>query len=75
MKTIYKNVFTLIVYSEGYPLTKNWDVDDITYELDSGAMIGYTELLSTEKVPPERIKEDLMAIGNDGTFFQDTEEE
>jgi hypothetical protein len=50
-------------------------VDDITYELDSGAMIGYTELLSTEKVPPERIKEDLMAIGNDGTFFQDTEEE
>jgi hypothetical protein len=73
MRTVYKHVFTLIVYSEGDPLNNEWDMDDIMYEMDTGCLIGYTKLESVEAVPPERVKEDLLAIGNDGTFFDDEE--
>lgn len=38
-------------------------------------MIGQVEDTSDEPVPADRVEQELLAIGNDGTFFGDSDDE
>lgn len=44
-------------------------VEAILEEMHRGEMIGDASLDSIDDVPANKIKEELLAIGNDGTFF------
>lgn len=51
-------------------------LDELLYEINEGEMIGGTrELQTIEHVPAEEVKSELLAIGNDGTFFEDNMDE
>jgi hypothetical protein len=69
-----KAVITVTVLAEESPkaleaLVQSMDLATILEEMDTGAMIGTYETTSVAEVPPEKIHEELLAVGNDGTFF------
>ncbi|TAN06802.1 MAG: hypothetical protein EPN36_03475 [Rhodanobacteraceae bacterium] len=41
--------------------------------IDDGAGIGQSEVISSEDVPGGQVKQELLALGNDGSFFGDGE--
>lgn len=41
----------------------------IAREMDEGAFIGAVPSHLSEHVPPDRLEEELLEIGNDGSFF------
>jgi len=43
----------------------------INYAITEGSCVGNVEQVSSEIVPPERVKADLVRIGNDGSFFEE----
>jgi hypothetical protein len=43
---------------------------DIAYEMDEGDMVGAYQVVKVEQVTPDRVKAELEAVGNDGTFFE-----
>jgi len=67
MAKIYKHIYTVVVLSES-----DDTVDDLSVladSIDSGEDIGQFEHTSTEEVPAEQVEQELLAICNDGTFF------
>lgn len=48
-------------------------VHDILSEMDDGSFIGATRWEATREIPPAEVRTELLAIGNDGTFFEDEE--
>lgn len=67
MAKIYKHVYTVVVLSESDDTVG--DLDVLANSIDTGEDIGQFEHTSTEEVPAEQVKQELLAIGNDGTFF------
>jgi hypothetical protein len=43
-------------------------------EMDEGDLIGQSRCVSDERVPDEKIEEELFAVGNDGTFFAEKDD-
>lgn len=41
----------------------------IGHEIEEGDWLGMSEVVSIEDVPPEKVVEECLAVGNDGTFF------
>jgi len=39
-------------------------------ELEDGAYVGSVAVASATTVPPDRVPAELLAVGNDGTFFE-----
>lgn len=72
----YKSTITLTVFSDT-PLAA-WQVADLGYlvdEIDTGLMVGNATLDSEEEVSGDTLRTGLVAIGNDGSFFDSDEEE
>lgn len=75
MADIYRTVYQVEVFSEGPFQSASRDDDpfglkDIDYAITDGDCIGNVELVSDEIVPPEKVEQELLRIGNDGTFFE-----
>lgn len=72
---IYKHVVHVVVFSEHPTLEEtlgdDWCLQDVDWAITDGDCIGNVTHESTEPVPADRLHEELMAIGNDGTFFDD----
>lgn len=67
MAKIFKHIYTVVVLSDS-----DEPVDDLNVladSIDTGEDIGQFEHTSTEEVSAEQVKQELLAIGNDGTFF------
>lgn len=71
---IYRTVFTVEVFSEG-PWDGGSNLTRIAYAIDEGDCIGNTEQTSAEIVPPDQVEAHMLRIGNDGSFFENDEDE
>ena len=84
-KKIFKHTITVTIFSEeenlekqldpeGYDDDHYWTLADLGDYMTNGEGIGTYELTNTEPVPNDKIKDELFKIGNDGTFFDDFDE-
>lgn len=68
--TIYKSTIKLVVLTEDEPLDPDLTLTGIDYEISEGPAIGGWGIEEVEELTdPERIRQELIAIDNDGTFF------
>ena len=74
---IYRTVFEVEVFSEGpYQLAPETDwLTQVAYDITDGLWIGNVEQASTEVVPPGQVRQHLIRIGNDGSFFDPEQQE
>lgn len=72
-----KNTITITVYTDE-PLLDNSDygdaegfpfLDEVVYGMTYGHAVGSYEIGEPERVEGEALRDGLVAIGNDGTFF------
>ena len=73
-RRIYKHTIQVTVLSNySNPASvfgKDWGLADVAHEIDEGDAIGSTEVTKTEKIEGAvAIRKELLAIGNDGSFF------
>lgn len=74
---IYRTVFQVEVFSRGpfVPDEDNpedpWNLEAINQAIVYGDCIGEVGTISTEVVPDEKVVDELVRIGNDGSFFED----
>ncbi len=76
-RPIYRTVFQVEVFSEGpyaLPADTDW-LAQINHDITDGDWIGDVEQVSSEVIPAGRVREHLIRIGNDGTFFDAGREE
>lgn len=71
---IYKATFTITVLVEAENAGEAWqsflqDPHTILEEMDSGVMIGSCTAPEVSEVPADKVREELLALGNDGSFF------
>lgn len=57
-----------LLHPSDSPLT-GYDVKDVLYEMDEGSAVGWETSRKTAAVPADRVSAELIALGNDGTFF------
>lgn len=69
MTQVYKTVITLTVFHDDKDTLDGLSLTDIDYETNDGRMIGFHEITSSQCIRKEDLKQELQAIGNDGTFF------
>lgn len=74
-KDILKTTITLTVFHRKDVDIPNMSWPNILYQIDQGESIGSTEIVSTEPVPEDKVNDELIAIGNDGSFFDDLSDE
>ncbi len=69
-KKIFKHVVVTTFYTSE-PIVGGMSLSDIAFDIDEGDSIGNTEYTSTDEpiVGKKAIKDALLEIGNDGTFF------
>jgi hypothetical protein len=67
--TIYKTTFTVTVFSQDTPAVDLESLSAIEYAITEGDCIGDLAVASVEEVPEDTLRDELVAIGNDGTFF------
>lgn len=76
---IYKHVLSVVILSEQETLEDalggEWDLKDVEYAITDGDCIGDVQHESTEMVPASKVVSELIAIGNDGSFFGDLDDE
>ncbi len=66
---IYKHVFSVTVLSEDKDELPQMELCDVLQAIDSGDDIGQAKHVSVEEVPASKVDEELLALGNDGSFF------
>lgn len=67
---IYRAVYQVEVFSRGpFENDSMVDLETIAYAITEGDCIGDLGLMSNEIVPEDQVQEELLRIGNDGTFF------
>jgi hypothetical protein len=71
---VYRTVYQIEVFSEE-PFeargdsTDPFDLQAISWAITDGECIGNVEQVTQEIVPTEKVKAELLRIGNDGHFF------
>jgi len=72
---IFKHVFTVVVLSETDTLPFE-SLEEIAYAITEGEDIGTWSQQSVDRLDdPDKIRDELIAIGNDGSFFDGPEEQ
>lgn len=70
VKTIVS--FEVLTYADEAPVLRSKSLSDIAYEVCDGDWIAGSLIFSKPSVVPrEELSDELKAIGNDGTFFDD----
>jgi hypothetical protein len=71
MDPIKKTVFKVTVLHYADEDAADMELEHVLDEMNIGSMVGKVEVQSTVAVSPEKVKFELKAVGNDGTFFDD----
>jgi len=71
--TIYKTIITVTVLSDT-PLEFD-SLVELGHEIDSGDSIGNVEVGPHMRILDKAVKDELLSLGNDGTFFDHLDEE
>jgi hypothetical protein len=80
MTEIHRTVYTVEVFSRG-PFHPDggdndpFDLAEINYAITEGDCIGNVEISHQMIVPPEAVEGELLRIGNDGSFFDEDEDD
>ncbi len=73
MTEISKTVITFtVLHRTDEPLPDS--IDAVLEETDSGNAVGWETARVTEGVPEDALRDELLALGNDGKFFEDDED-
>lgn len=69
--SIYRTVYQVEVFSRGpfEPSDEGAVLEEIAYAITDGDCIGDISEVSSELVAPERVRDELVRIGNTGEFF------
>ncbi len=67
---IQKTTITLTVLHPAGERPDKWGLEQIAYEINDGAWLGRTAHVSTVPVPKKSLRDECLALGNDGTFFE-----
>lgn len=67
--TISKTIITITVLHDSVDDLDFIELGQIIDAMNEGDMIGMSKITSTEHVAPEKVRDELLAVGNDGTFF------
>ena len=76
-KTVYRTVFQVEVFHDE-PIDAYPDIDllpEMHYLITDGPFIGNVEELSSDVVPAEDVETELVRIGNDGSFFDEADDD
>lgn len=69
---IRKTTFTFtVLHREDAPLA---DIEDVLREASDGHAVGAVADVHSTNLPTEAVRAQLLALGNDGTFFDDDED-
>lgn len=69
-RPIYKHVFQIVVLND----RREYDPDELAFlahDIADGDSFGEYKRLSTDVVPSSQVADELVALGNDGSFFVD----
>lgn len=66
---IIKHEWKVTMFSDGPLEPGDWELPDIYEAITTGDCIGKVVYEYCGLVPPETVHDELVAIGNDGTFF------
>ena len=69
-RSVSKTVITITVLHHTDDVLPD-EIEDVLYETREGYACGWETDRVTTLVPPDRVKSELIAVGNDGTFFDD----
>jgi hypothetical protein len=71
---IVKTTITItVLHRADNPMTDH-DINEVLYEMSEGEAVGWETDRVTNPVPADQVGDELGALGNDGTFFDDDEE-
>jgi hypothetical protein len=66
---VYKHTFIVTVLTDGDPGYNPYALEVLAYDISDGEHIGDFSKQSVDIVPSDKVADELIAIGNDGTFF------
>lgn len=69
-ENIVKTTITITVLHRADNILES-DLEDVLYEINEGAAVGWETNRTTIPVPVDRVSDELVELGNDGTFFDD----
>lgn len=73
--TIQKTVIEVTIFHRKSDAIHDWNLEQIIGEMNEGCFVGGYEMLPSTDVPAEKVREELLAIGNDGKFFEGERQE
>jgi hypothetical protein len=65
----FKTTFTITVLTEDRPVSAGAEIGDVVRDFYDGDSIGNVERTSAVEIPSDKIQDELLEIGNDGSFF------
>ena len=78
-RKIYKHIVQVVILSPESTIEKSlgedWGLEEVACAINDGDCIGQVSHTSTKVVPADKVKAELQAIDNDGTFFDSEEDE
>ena len=74
MWQIKKTIIQVTVLHRGEDSLDGMSLGILGEYIDDGAGIGQSTVISTEVLPGKQVKHELLALGNDGSFFSDGED-
>jgi hypothetical protein len=66
---IKKTTITITVLYEDDVNVENMPLSAVLRQMDNGDLIGHIGSRKTISIPDSKVKKELLAVGNDGTFF------
>lgn len=74
MPEISKTTLTFtVLHRSDQPLSR--DIGEILEETDTGHAVGWETNRVTVSVPANKVRDELLALGNDGEFFDDDDDD
>lgn len=73
MTTIMKTTITFTVLHPSDVTFSN--LSDALYEADDGLAVGWETGYTTVRVPDDQVRDELITLNNDGTFFDDVDDD
>jgi hypothetical protein len=74
-RQVWQTVIKVTVLSEDGPIGDDVDLAGINYAISEGDCIGEVEITSRQRMDPRWVRRKLVAIGNDGTFFDSEDDD
>lgn len=73
--SVRKTVIKLVLLCDERARPSEWTLESIASEMDTGDLLGKWNVESEALVPPAEVKAECEALGNDGLFFEDNDDD